>query len=334
MSRAHGDNPAGLYLRPLRLFRQQAIHCKMSSQRNAAQSHDSDHGQWIAKISAIQREKIGSKEWDEMVEQSEMMRSSVRACAKSCSATSRLREIKTEVQTSLDAMSHARQLRAQSVSSELRIEGSYEQISRQTEFQVLQSSREETEEAELSRWNAERQQILSGAAQVPQLGETALSLEEFRSIPSDDEEEAAKFRLYETFAQACEQIRGQLFAFYDSNKSNLGPRVRAAMERTLAEIDRAENLGVAEPDEHTWFVLGMAVRVDANATMLMRVLADFGRRMEMIAAEGQSCPVCLEGFEAEVSPRAVAVHISHGRARVWIVERWRGGVMERRETEI
>ncbi len=141
--------------------------------------------------------------------------------------------------------------------------------------------------------------------------ETAkLSFEEFRAIPTDEAEEAAKFLLYETFAKACEVIRGQVFAFYDDNKANLGPRVCAAMTKTLADIDRTENLGTVD-DESTWFVLGMARQVDANATMMMNVLADFGRRLELLGAADQSCPVCLDAFEPEVrSPLPLHVVIS------------------------
>ena len=261
------------------------------------------HSEWLAKISAIQREKIGAEEWNEIVQRSETMRTAVRAGAKSCSATCRLREVKNGIQTSLDAMAQVRMQHDASASNS-DILDDYEQISVRTEALVLHSSREEGEEAELSRWAAERQLIPAAVPSNSHNLDNAISFDEFRAIPVDEAEERAKFQLYETFAQACEQIRGQIFAFYDENKAHLGPRVCAAMAKTLADIDRADNLGAPEPDAGTWFVLGMARQVDANATMMMRVLADFGRRLELLAAAEQSCPVCLEGFEAEARPPA------------------------------
>eukprot|EP00291_Cryptomonas_curvata_P006008 CAMPEP_0172179052 /NCGR_PEP_ID=MMETSP1050-20130122/16391_1 /TAXON_ID=233186 /ORGANISM="Cryptomonas curvata, Strain CCAP979/52" /LENGTH=355 /DNA_ID=CAMNT_0012851867 /DNA_START=24 /DNA_END=1092 /DNA_ORIENTATION=+ len=266
-----------------------------------------EHTQWLAKVSAVQREKMGTDEWNEVVRRGEMMRTSMRACAKTSSATSRLREVKSGMQTSLSEMAQVRLLRSDPAAMSANVHQVYEGISRRAEVSIAQVSREETEDVEICRWNMERQMVQE--VDIPESrshDETAkLSFEEFRAIPTDEAEEAAKFLLYETFAKACEEIRGQVFAFYDDNKSNLGPRVCAAMSKTLADIDRTENLGTVE-DESTWFVLGMARQVDANATMMMNVLADFGRRLELLGAADQSCPVCLDAFEPE-GPHAAEV---------------------------
>jgi hypothetical protein len=150
--------------------------------------------------------------------------------------------------------------------------------------------------------NSEDLVVASEHVDVPrQAMEIVISFEVFRATPSNDAEAAAKFVLYESFAKACEKIRDQVFGFYQANKGTLGPRVCAAMSKTLADIDRAENLGTDDStDETTWFVFEMAKKVDANSTRMTSILSDFGRRLELLAAADQSCPVCLENFEPQV----------------------------------
>lgn len=124
-------------------------------------------------------------------------------------------------------------------------------------------------------------------------------LQQLRVEPSDAEELAAKFGMYETYGQELERLRTGLFAFYENNKESLPPAVAREMERQLGSVDSHQAMGI--PDTaHDWFVYHMMKQAERNNRKMNVVLRGFSQKLAFLAkCEQGDCPVCLEPFSQE-----------------------------------
>lgn len=133
------------------------------------------------------------------------------------------------------------------------------------------------------------------AQQAKTLDEALAQLE---SEPTDAAACAAKFELYEGFAELTEKAREALFELWSGAQADLdaanAPATKAAIAREIARIDRVDHLGI--PDEtHRWFVHGMCRAACKNQRMLDGVLGGITSKLELLASQSD-CPVCLEAF--------------------------------------
>merc|ERR1712176_982596 len=84
-------------------------------------------------------------------------------------------------------------------------------------------------------------------------GSVEALLAQLKAEPSADDEVAAKFMLYEGYANEVEKIRKALFGFYAENEGALPPAVAQGMRRQLDKVDSHEAMGVPDDDGRTWF---------------------------------------------------------------------------------
>jgi len=123
-------------------------------------------------------------------------------------------------------------------------------------------------------------------------------LDQLKVEPSNDEESAAKFCLYETYGEEVTKMRLTLFGLYEENKASLPDAVKKDMEKELKDIDRAEAMGI--PDEsRAWFVYHMMRQARSNNTTMEGVMNHFEKKLEFLVSNDQDdCPICLEPFSA------------------------------------
>lgn len=130
-------------------------------------------------------------------------------------------------------------------------------------------------------------------------------LRQVRKEPADAEECMAKFVLYEGYSAQLEKIRKALFDYYDETSPTVPANVSGEWQRQLKRVDSVEAMGVPDDDGHTWFVYHMLKAAERNNGTMTAVLADFQRKIELLAQDDQTeCPVCLEDFTAPGGPHA------------------------------
>jgi len=124
-------------------------------------------------------------------------------------------------------------------------------------------------------------------------------LNQLQREPTNDEELAAKFGLYETYGEQVQKMRGTLFGLYDENKETLPDSVKKDTEKQLKNIDSAEAMGIPD-DARGWFVYHMMKRAGRNNETMNTVMTDFEKKLEFLAnSEQNECPICLEDFTAD-----------------------------------
>lgn len=124
-------------------------------------------------------------------------------------------------------------------------------------------------------------------------------LQQLRVEPEDADEVAAKFGMYETYAQEVERLRSDLFAFHESHRESLPPAVAREMDGQLRAVDSQERMGIPD-DTRVWFVYHMMKQAERNNKSMIVALRVYNRKLELLAKREQSdCPVCLEPFGDE-----------------------------------
>jgi hypothetical protein len=133
----------------------------------------------------------------------------------------------------------------------------------------------------------------------------AALLGQLRTEPGSDEERAAKFQLYETFAETVSDARQATLDFWDEAAEEFGEAgsgARRGVERDISKLDSHQNLGFAFGDggDHAaapvnWFVHDMAVCAHRNADAIERLLQSMRMKLELLGSQAE-CPVCLEPF--------------------------------------
>mmetsp|Transcript_6998 Transcript_6998/g.19855 ORF Transcript_6998/g.19855 Transcript_6998/m.19855 type:complete len:388 (+) Transcript_6998:86-1249(+) len=141
----------------------------------------------------------------------------------------------------------------------------------------------------------------AAAAVAPRASEADELLNQLRHEPKDASECAAKFQLYEGYAQQVEKIRKTLFDFHQESVAEVPPAVAREMQARLRQVDSQEAMGI--PDEtREWFVFHMMRVADSNNRTMAATLEGFQKKLEFLASNDQKeCPVCLEAFQ-EIGP--------------------------------
>jgi len=147
-------------------------------------------------------------------------------------------------------------------------------------------------------------EALSAPSAAARAGGAVASVEahqaQLRVEPKAEEECAAKFMLYEGYAQEVEKIRKALFDFFEENSPTLPPAVAQEMGRQLRKVDSHEAMGVPDDDGRTWFVYHMMRQAERNNCAMASVLEGFQKKLEHLAKNDQTeCPICLEAFAEE-----------------------------------
>jgi hypothetical protein len=123
-------------------------------------------------------------------------------------------------------------------------------------------------------------------------------LEDLRIEPTDDADAARRFRLYEAHAETVSKVRKSLFEFWEASQPQPEGAPKNAIEASLRAVDGHENLEVYF-NERFWFVYSMAQKVSRNERLLGEVLKEIETKLEILAREGEDCPICLEPICAE-----------------------------------
>jgi hypothetical protein len=125
--------------------------------------------------------------------------------------------------------------------------------------------------------------------------------------PDSDAERAAKFAVYEKYAETVADSRQAFMAFWAGAKDSFpgadggggGPGAAAReIQREVDGIDSEQNMGLQDAfgfgeGGGRWFVHGMAQQAARNAALLERVLAQIKTKLELLDRQCE-CPVCLE----------------------------------------
>merc|ERR1711959_432207 len=117
-------------------------------------------------------------------------------------------------------------------------------------------------------------------------------LEQLKVEPAEEEEQQAKFVLFEKYLETVEKMRVETFDFWDEAKEEFHESGRGDVERALRRIDGHDNMAV-EFYEGRWFVYDMTKKAGSNCAMIGRNLCMIKTRIELLA-EQDDCPVCLE----------------------------------------
>jgi hypothetical protein len=99
------------------------------------------------------------------------------------------------------------------------------------------------------------------------------ALEELKREPSDDDEMARKFGLYESYFSGVVDLRGDLFALWERGKELLKSHDMRSMSASLKRIDNFENLSIPERSRF-WFVYHMMSTASENHGKMQRILED------------------------------------------------------------
>lgn len=148
---------------------------------------------------------------------------------------------------------------------------------------------------------------LMGAADVRMLTATAGAgpsgtgieelLKQVKTEPHEAEECMAKFALYEGYSSQVEKIRKALFDYFEETSPTVPANVNNEWKRQLKKVDSAEAMSIPDDDGRIWFVYHMLKAAERNNGAMNAVLADFERKIELLAQSDQTeCPVCLENF--------------------------------------
>ena len=138
---------------------------------------------------------------------------------------------------------------------------------------------------------------LEEEANAVQEDEMEVLLADLRDEPDTDTERAAKFALYEAYLETVSAARSAMFSFWenDAKPEFDNATAIAAVERDLARIDSAANMGIPDFDGPVWFVFGMCNKVIFNNDLMERTLKGIRTKLDLLSRQ-DACPVCLDSF--------------------------------------
>ena len=101
-------------------------------------------------------------------------------------------------------------------------------------------------------------------------------LRQLERVPSNDAEKAAKFDLYVAFLETVAKARHATFELFGTaDFAEAGAEsAQATIERSLANIDRRDNMAVDEVSPDRWFVHDMTRKAHANSRLIDELLSD------------------------------------------------------------
>jgi len=128
--------------------------------------------------------------------------------------------------------------------------------------------------------------------------EMAKLLQKLHNEPSNDEERAAKFMLYERYADTVSDARKATLDFWAEAVLEFEGTAKALVENDIKKLDGEQNLGFFMQANQRWFVYDMVKVAHQNAGTIERLLASMRTKLELLSSQSE-CPICLEAFEQE-----------------------------------
>lgn len=119
-------------------------------------------------------------------------------------------------------------------------------------------------------------------------------LQKIITEPTEDEDIAANFKLYEQYLETVELVRKSVFDLWEESKDSFPASAKATIERDFAQIDGHANMEI-NFDSGRWFVYEMTRKAEANRQLLLTLSRSIQTRLELLAAEND-CPICLEAM--------------------------------------
>jgi len=121
-------------------------------------------------------------------------------------------------------------------------------------------------------------------------------LAKLKTEPSDPQEVADKFGLYEEFLETVVSMRKKTYSLWEECKAEFAdaPAVQADVERQLRAVDSTANMSLGT-DASVWFVHGMTLQASRNSDSLGKVLGGMQGKLELLGKQ-EECPICLEAL--------------------------------------
>jgi len=113
--------------------------------------------------------------------------------------------------------------------------------------------------------------------------------------PTDPDDLAAKFTLFEQFLDTVSSIRDLTLEYWTQNEGQFEGSVKQACQREIARIDRDDNLGIID-DPRKWFVYSMTKKANENSRDISKVLSGLKAKFSLISQDLYECPFCLDNM--------------------------------------
>jgi hypothetical protein len=130
------------------------------------------------------------------------------------------------------------------------------------------------------------------------------AVEALRAQPASDADLAAGFDVFTTYLDKVTDIRGQALKVYEDAGRLLPQEGKAALAGSVAALDKAENLGIADPPPGQWIVYGMARKANSNHALISQLVHGLETKLALLQEE-VDCPFCLD----KVGTEGRATHI-------------------------
>lgn len=162
---------------------------------------------------------------------------------------------------------------------------------------------EEEEQLETMVNNLEIAQ-LADDVQVDDENSMTQILNQLRREPTNEQEIATKFQLYETFLGTVEDSRKATYDFWKECKPDFdavenSQHIIQSIEKGIKDIDSGDNLGIVF-DRGNWFVYDMTVKADSNNEKLKACIHDLEIKLDLLDKDDE-CPFCLEKGQESVT---------------------------------
>jgi len=252
---------------------------------------------WARRIHHVQHNQLNPEQKQQLVQRSEQARTT-RSYEKSCKKmkvkSHRMQQVAWSGMTALSAHSSD----AVSAPNQAYHQQQYAVIAQGFSAQMGVAPAQIDADEEVER-------VLEAVPDIVSTNEMDDLLRELRVEPKTDEENTAKFLLYEKFHEKVEKIRIDLFEFWSTTGTTLPQAVRQTFDRKLRDLDGEQNMGIPDATRE-WFVFHMVKQVDRNITYMENVLKEMQDKLRLLANMQQDeCPICLEKFNPARQPEVL-----------------------------
>lgn len=134
-------------------------------------------------------------------------------------------------------------------------------------------------------------------AAIGESGQMEAWLQQLRQEPTDEDECAAKFMLYDGYSSHVQQMRDTLLDFHRESRATVPAEIARDMDKKVRGIDSQAAMGIRD-HAHGWFVFHMMRRAEQNNLSMAKLLDKFEKTLKFLRTSSQTeCPICLEDFE-------------------------------------
>jgi hypothetical protein len=130
--------------------------------------------------------------------------------------------------------------------------------------------------------------------------EIMVLLEQLAVEPTNNDEVAAKFALFETILETVVKIREETLNFWAENQDQFQGGSQSVGRSEIAKLDNVDAMGIID-DPRKWFVYSMTVKANQNSKMISQVLSTLRSYLELLSQEMGECPYCLDQMTPETS---------------------------------